>query len=71
MARSDTVAAPAAWPVAAGLLAGAADDAAGLDDVAGLEAVVLEPLEQAATTRPIPAAPAALAIQYLMVMSPL
>src|SRR5438105_14079138 len=66
MACSDTVAELPAWPVAAGLLGwGAAGDAV------GLEVAVLEPLEQAATTRPIPAAPAALAIQYLMVILPL
>jgi hypothetical protein len=76
MAVSDTAAGPAAWPVAAGLLACvAAADAAALEvavlEVAGLEVAVLEPLEQAAATRPIPAAPATLAIQYFMVMLPL
>jgi hypothetical protein len=59
---SDTVAAPLAWLVVA-LLDGAA--AAGLLaglDVAVLDVDVLEPLEQAAASRPIPATPAALAI---------
>jgi hypothetical protein len=69
MVASDTVAAPLAWPVAAGLLDGAA--AAGLElaglDVAGLDVDVLEPLEQAAASRPIPAAAAALAIHGVMV----
>jgi hypothetical protein len=56
---SDTV----AVPVAAGLLAGvvATLDEAALE-AAGLEAVVLEPLEQAATTKPIPTAPMTLAV---------
>jgi hypothetical protein len=52
MARSDTAAAPAAWPMAAGLLACVV-----AGDAAGLEAVVPELLEQAAATRLIPAAP--------------
>jgi hypothetical protein len=64
MARSDTVAALAAWLVAAVLLACVAGDAA------GLWTVVLEPLEQAAATTPIPAAPIAQAIEFLMVMLP-
>src|SRR5260370_14402873 len=70
MACSDTVVAPTAWLVAAGLLACVAVGAAAGLEVAGLEVAVLEPLEQAATIRPIPATPAALAIQYLMVMLP-
>jgi hypothetical protein len=67
MEASDTVAAPLAWPAAAGLLAceaagaAAALEEAGLEvaglEVAGLEVVVLEPLEQADATRPIPTAP--------------
>jgi hypothetical protein len=67
MVASDTVAAPLAWPVAAGLLAcvvagaAAALEEAGLE-AAGLEVVVLELLEQAAASRPIPAAPMTLAI---------
>src|SRR5579862_1156927 len=64
---SDTVAVPLAWPVAAGLLAGVV---AALEE-AGLEVVVLEPLEQAPISRPIPAAPMTLAIWCLMVMLPL
>src|SRR6516164_3028708 len=54
---SDTVAAPLAWPLAAGLLAcaAAALEEAG-PEVAGAEVVVLELLEQAAISRPIPAA---------------
>src|SRR5712671_4571996 len=52
MVASDTVAAPLAWLVAAGLLDGAA--AAGLElagpDVAVLDVDVLEPLEQAAAS---------------------
>src|SRR5579871_375226 len=69
MVASDTVAAPFAWPVAAGLLDGAA--AAGLE-LAGLDVAVpgvdvLVPLEQAAASRPIPAAVAALAIHVVMV----
>jgi hypothetical protein len=71
MACTDTVAAPPAWPVAAGLLACVAAGAAAGLEVAGLEVAVLEPLEQAAATRPIPAAPTALAIQYLIMMLPL
>jgi hypothetical protein len=81
MVVSDTDAVPAAWPVAAELLACvAAGDAAALEvavlevavlEAAGLDVDVLEPLEQAATTRPIPAAPAALAIQCFMMMLPL
>ena len=55
--------------MAAGLLAGAA--AAGLE-LAGLDVVldvdVLEPLEQAAASRPIPAAAAALALHGVMVI---
>jgi len=80
IARSDTVAAPAACAVPAGLLALAlavACDAAGLE-AAGLEAAgpeaagpeLLELLEQAATARPIAAAPAALVIQFLIAMLP-
>src|SRR5579859_7318538 len=73
MAASDTVAVPLAWLVAAGLLDGAA--AAGIE-LAGLDAAVpgvdvLEPLEQAAASRPIPAAAAALAIRCVMVVLPL
>jgi hypothetical protein len=61
IAASDTVAVPLAWPVAAGLLACAvAGAAAALEEaglvVAGLELVVLEPLEQAPTAKPIPTA---------------
>ncbi len=72
MAASDTVAAPDAWPVAAGLPGGAAG--AGLE-LAGLDVAVpgvdvLEPLEQAAVSRPIPAAAAALAIHGVMVVLP-
>jgi hypothetical protein len=59
---SDTVTVPLAWPVAAGLLACVADGAAAALEEAGLELAVLEPLLQAATTRPIPAAPIAMAI---------
>jgi hypothetical protein len=73
MVASDTVAAPLAWLVAAGLLDGAA--AAGLElagpDVAVLDVDVLEPLEQAAASRPIPAAAAALASHCVMVVLPL
>jgi len=80
IARSDTVAAPAACAVPAGLLALAlavACDAAGLE-AAGLEAAgpeaagpeLLELLEQAATAGPIAAAPAALVIQFLIAMLP-
>jgi hypothetical protein len=73
MVASDTIAAPFAWPVAAGLLDGAA--AAGLElaglDVAELDADVLVPLEQAAASRPIPATPTALAIHFVMVVLPL
>ncbi|HEX6527180.1 MAG TPA: hypothetical protein VF070_45300 [Streptosporangiaceae bacterium] len=63
---SDTVAVLLACPVAAGLLACAVAGAAALDE-AGLEAaelelVVLEPLEQAAATKPIPTAPMTLAV---------
>jgi len=67
IAASDTVAVPLAWPVAAGLpacvVAGAAAalEAAGLL-VAELELVVLEPLEQAPTSAPIPTAPMMLAV---------
>jgi hypothetical protein len=60
IAVSDTVAVPLAWPVAAGLLACVVAGAAALEEaglvVAGLELVVLEPLEQAPTTKPIPTA---------------
>ena len=64
---SDTVVVPLACPVAAGLLAcvvavvAVALDEAGLV-AAELEVVVLEPLEQAATTKPIPTAPMTLAV---------
>jgi len=63
MARSDTAAAALpAWPLAAGLLAADTDaDAAGLG-AAALEVAVLEPLEHAATSKPITAALAALII---------
>jgi hypothetical protein len=66
MAASDTVAALLAWPVAAELLACAAAGAAAGLEVAGVEVVVLELLEQAASSRPIPAAPTALVILFLM-----
>jgi hypothetical protein len=73
-AASDTVAAPLAWPVAAGLACVVAGAAAALEEAgleaAGLEVVVLELLEQAASSRPIPAAPTALAIRYLIVRLP-
>jgi hypothetical protein len=59
---SDTVTVLLAWPVAAGLLACVAAGAAAALEEAGLELAVLEPLLQAATTRPIPAAPIAMAI---------
>jgi hypothetical protein len=64
---SDTVAVPLACPVAAGLLAcGVAGVVAALDEAgleaAELEVVVLEPLEQAATTKPIPTAPMTLTV---------
>jgi hypothetical protein len=60
MACTDTVAAALAWPTAAGLLAcEAGRDAAGL---------AVEVLEQAAASRPIPAAPTAPAITYPMLM---
>jgi hypothetical protein len=59
---SDTVAVLLAWPVAAGLLACVAAGAAAGLEVAGLKLVVLELLLQAATARPIPAAPIAMAI---------
>jgi hypothetical protein len=57
-----------AWPEAAavGLLACAV-----ADDVAGLAAVLLEPLEQAVAARTIPAAQAAPAIQFLIIDAPL
>jgi hypothetical protein len=58
---SDTVTVLAP-PVAAGLLACVAAGAAAALEEAGLELAVLEPLLQAATTRPIPAAPIAMAI---------
>jgi hypothetical protein len=45
--------------------AAAALEVAGLE-VAGLEVVVLELLEQAAASRPIPAAPMTLTICFLM-----
>ena len=63
MVASDMVTALLDWPVAAGLLAGAAAalEEPGLE-AAGLEVVVLEPLEQAAISRLIPAAPMTLAI---------
>src|SRR6185312_2322999 len=67
IAASDTVAVPLAWPVAAGrpecVVAGAAAalEAAELL-VAELELVVLEPLEQAPTSAPIPTAPMMLAV---------
>jgi hypothetical protein len=62
IAASDTVAVPLAWLVDAGLLACVvAGAAAALEEAglvaAGLELVVLEPLEQAPTTKPIPTAP--------------
>ena len=62
IAASDTVAVPLAWPVAAGLLACAVAGAAAALEEAGLvaaelELVVLEALEQALTTKPIPTAP--------------
>jgi hypothetical protein len=69
-ACSDTAAAPAAWPVAAGLALVAVGAGAELE-VAGLELVALELLEQAAAARPIAATPAAPAIQLLMMMLPL
>src|SRR5690349_13072130 len=56
IAVSDTVAVPLAWPVAAGLLACVVAGAAAALEEAGLELVVLEPLEQAPTTKPIPTA---------------
>ena len=67
MEASDTVALPLAWPVAAGLLACVvAGAAAALEEggrvVAELEVDVLEPLEQAAMTKPIPTAPMTLAV---------
>jgi hypothetical protein len=58
----------AAGLLAAGLLAAGLLACVVAGDAAGLEVAVLEPLEQAVASRPIPAAPAALAIQYLMVM---
>src|SRR5579859_3018089 len=72
MVASDTIAAPLAGPVAAGLLDGAA--AAGVE-LAGLDAAVpgvdvLVPLEQAAASRPIPAAAAALAIHFVIMALP-
>ena len=66
MAASDTAAVPLAWPVAAGLLACVAAGAAAGLEAAGPELVVLELLLQAATTRPIPAAPIAMAIRFLI-----
>jgi hypothetical protein len=75
MAASPIVVAPLlAWPAAAGLLAWPA--AAGLlacvvaGDAAGLVAVLPEPLEQAVAPRTIPAAHAAVIIQFLIVMLP-
>jgi hypothetical protein len=60
IAASDTVAVPLAWLVDAGLLACVVAGAAALEEaglvVAGLELVVLEPLEQAPITKPIPTA---------------
>jgi hypothetical protein len=84
-ALSDTVAAPAAAGLLDGAAAGLLDAAAaaglldaaaaaGLLDGAGLDVavlvVVLEPLEQAAAIRLIPATPTALAIHLVMVMLP-
>jgi hypothetical protein len=68
---SDTAAPLLAWLLAAGLLAWLV--AAGLlawvaADDAGLAALVLDPLEQAANIRPIPAPHTALTIRYLMLM---
>src|SRR5690348_7565305 len=54
-----------AWPLAAGLAACVAGRVA-----AGLAAVVLEVLEQAAASRPIPAAAATLAMTFFTVMLP-
>ena len=70
MAASDTAAVPLAWPVAAGLLACVAAGAAAGLEVAGPELVVLELLLQAATARPTPAAPTAMAIRFLISGSP-
>jgi hypothetical protein len=52
-------------PPGAELLAGAV-----ADDAGALAAVLPEPLEQAAANRPIAAAPAALAIQYFIMVLP-
>jgi hypothetical protein len=71
MVASDTFAALAAWLVAGGLLACVAAGAAAALEEVGLELVVLELLEQAATISPITAAPMALVNHFFMVMLPL
>jgi hypothetical protein len=73
MARSDTAVVPAAWAVAAGLLAPVAAGAAAAVEADAVDVAVLELLElleQAAAARPIAATPAATVKRFLMVMLP-